>query len=181
MEKSLCYTYIKNRTKTGKILHCGRYNMTNRSSLSRDFNTQEPTKNTEILLQEIKEATNIYSYLKKNTDLHLKPSLASYIQELLKEKAIKKSKLLHETGLSRSFLYAVLKNEKTPSRNSLIKLLFGMNASLSESYKLLNYAGYQPLYAKDLRDTILIFGLKQKMSLAKVNDILFDLNIEMIE
>jgi hypothetical protein len=155
--------------------------MENKSPLSKDFNIQKPTKNTEILFQEIKEATNIYSYLKKNTDLHIKPSLASYIQQLLKDKEIKKTKLLYDTGLSKSFLYAVLKNEKMPSRNSLIKLIFGMHATLPESYNLLNYAGYQPLYAKDLRDTILIFGLKQKMSLPKVNDILFDLNIDIIE
>ena len=155
--------------------------MRDKSPLSKDFKVNEPTKNTEILFQEIKEATNIYSFLKNNTDLHLKPTLASYIQQLLKEKDIKKSKLLYDTGLSRSFLYAVLKSEKTPSRNSLIKLIFGMNASLPESYNLLNYAGYQPLYAKDLRDTILIFGLKQKMSLPRVNDILYDLNIEIID
>lgn len=155
--------------------------MKDKSQFSKDFNVLEPTKNTEILFQEIKEATNIYTYLENNSELHLKPSLSNYIQELLKAKQIKKSKLLYDTGLSRSFLYAVLKNEKTPSRNSLIKLIFGMHATLPESYKLLNYAGYQPLYAKDLRDTILIFGLKQKMSLPKVNDILFDLNIEIIE
>lgn len=155
--------------------------MNDKSPLSKDFKIQLATKDTELLLQEIKEATNIYSYLQKNTDLQLKPTLAHYIQQLLKEKGIKKTKLLYDTGLSRSFLYAVLKNEKTPSRNSLIKVIFAMQATLTESYNLLNYAGYQPLYAKDLRDTILIFGLKQKMSLPRVNDILFDLNIEMIE
>jgi len=155
--------------------------MRDKSPLSKDFQLDNPTKDTEFLLNQIKEATNIYSYLKKYNDQHTLPSLSIYIEQLLKEKSIKKTKLLYLTGLSRSFIYAVLKEEKTPSRHSLIKLIFAIECTLKEAYNLLNYAGYSPLYAKDLRDTILIFGLKQKMSLAEVNDILYDLNIEMIE
>ena len=155
--------------------------MKEKSPYSKDFDLNHPTANTEVLLNEIKEATNIYQYLKKNNNKHTRPSPGTYINTLLMEKGIKKTQLLYETGLSRSFVYAVINNEKTPSRNTLIKLIFAISCNLQEAYNLLNYAGYQPLYAKDLRDTILIFGLKQKMPLQKVNDILYDLNIEIIE
>ncbi len=151
-----------------------------RNSHSKDFNLKSPTKNTEILLNEIKEATNIYRYLEKNSGQFFRPSFSSYLLQLLGEKNIKKTKLMYLTGLSRSFLYSILKDEKTPSRETVIHVIFAVRASLEEAYNLLQYAGHQPLYAKDIRDSILIFGLQQKMSLTEVNDILFDINIEPI-
>ncbi len=154
--------------------------MSYKSIFSKDFNLDNPTKDTELLFNEIKEATNIYAFLKENTVSYETPSFSTYFQQLLKDNEISKSQLLYMSCLSRSFIYAILKGDRIPSRDTTINLSFSIKATLEESYNLLKYSGHQPLYAKDLRDTIIIFGIKQKMSLDEVNDILYDLNIEII-
>ena len=42
-------------------------------------------KDTEVLFQEIKETTNIYKFIEKNSDQLYRPSLADYLLFLLKK------------------------------------------------------------------------------------------------
>ncbi len=151
-----------------------------RNEFSKDLDQKNPTKNTEILFNEIKESTNIYTFLQENTNSFNKMSFGSYLTSLLEIKKIKKTSLLYITGLSKSFIYAILKGDRLPSRDTVINLGFCIEANLEEMHQLLKYSGHMPLYAKDHRDAIMIFGIKQKMSLTKVNDILYDLNIDMV-
>ena len=83
--------------------------MAYKNEYSRDLDLKTPTKNTEILYNEIKEATNIYTFLQNNTKSLGSVSFGNYLQELLESKGIRKSQLLYVTGLSRSFIYALLK------------------------------------------------------------------------
>lgn len=154
--------------------------MADKNVYSRDLDFRSPTKNTEILYNEIKEATNIYTFLQNNTDILGAKSFGNYLSELLESKEIRKTQLLYVTGLSRSFIYALLKDDRVPSRDTVINLGFSIGVTLEEMYNLLRYSGHTPLYAKNHRDAIMIFGLKQNMPLTKVNDILFDLNIPVI-
>jgi len=133
------------------------------------------------MLNEIKESTDIYKYLKRNTSHLDRPDFSSYLNQLFDIKNIKKTQFLFITGLTRSYVYAILKGEKKPSRDKLIIMIFGLSCNLEEAYNMLQYAGHQPLYARDLRDTVLLFGIKQKMPLYEVNDILYDLNLPIID
>ena len=95
-----------------------------KSNFSKDLDTQNPTKNTEYLFNEIKEATNIYTFLKENNLSLTPPTFGEYLNLLLTTKNIKKTQLLYVSGLSRSFIYALLKGDRIPSRDSVINLSF---------------------------------------------------------
>lgn len=139
------------------------------------------TKDTEILLQEIKEATNIYSYIQKNNDQLGTPSFSEYLNTLIKRKKIKKSHLIFMSGLSRQYAYEVFNGTKKPSRIKVLSIAFTLAPTLDELQRMLTYANHRPLYAKDPFDAILIYGIQQKMSLIEINDILYELNHEVIE
>lgn len=56
-----------------------------------------------------------------------------------------------------------------PSRDNLLKLCFGDQSTLDEANRLLTLAGYNKLYSKDQRDSLLIFCLNKKFTLLKAN------------
>lgn len=138
-------------------------------------------KDTEVLLKEIKEATNIYTFLENNTTQLNAIPLPDILKLFLKQYSIKKSEFIYMTNLSRSYLYEVFSGKKVPSRDKLISMILAIGISVDEGNKVLQSAGYTAFYAKDLRDAILLFGLQQKMPIHEVNDILFELNIELLE
>lgn len=49
---------------------------------------------------------------------------------------------------------------------------------MDETQELLRHARFAPLYSRDRRDAILIFGLSHNMTLAQVNDKLYDENVD---
>ena len=50
---------------------------------------------------------------------------------------------------------------------------FGMNLSLNETQALLKYAGFAPLYPKQKRDSLLIWGKNHQFSIYQINELLY--------
>jgi len=145
---------------------------------------QRPTnliKDTEVLLKEIKEATNIYTYIENNNKLLTAPTLVELLNQLFQSYSIKKAEFIYRSCFSRSYVYEVFSGKKIPSRDRLLMIILILNASVEEANKLLQSSSYHSLYPKDLRDAILLFGIQQKMSVQRVNDILFELNMELLQ
>lgn len=138
-------------------------------------------KNTEVLLKEIKEATNIYTFIENNTTQLKAVPLPEILQLLLSKYEVKKSEFIYKTNLSRSYLYEVFSGKKLPSRDKLISMIIAIGLTVDEANKVLQAGSYTALYPKDLRDAIILFGIQQKMPIHKVNDILYELNIELLE
>lgn len=139
------------------------------------------SKDTEILLNEIREATNIYQYIKTNNDQLTPPTFQEYLKTLMKRNGIKKSHIIFISGISRQYAYEVFSGSKKPSRNKVISLSLPLQPTLDELQRLLTYSNHRTLYAKDPRDAVLIYGTQQKKSLIEINDILFELGHELIE
>ena len=71
------------------------------------------------------------------------------------------------------YLHQVFSGRRTPSRNRLLCLCFGLGASVDEAQDLLRHARLAPLYSRDRRDAIVIFGLSHNMTLGEINDKLY--------
>ena len=57
-------------------------------------------------------------------------------------------------------------------------LCIGLQASVEEAQSLLVQAHHAPLYPRDQRDAILIYGLSHGLTLPEVNDALFEIKAE---
>ena len=81
--------------------------------------------------------------------------------------------LAKQSGISEVYLHQVFSGRRTPSRNRLLCLCFGLGASVDEAQDLLRHARLAPLYSRDRRDAIVIFGLSHNMTLGDINDKLY--------
>lgn len=128
-------------------------------------------KLTEELLSELLDAPTIDGFVAKNALGHRK--LGEYLEELLEQKGLKRSQVVHMANLNETFGYQIFTGQRNPSRNKVLQIAFAMALSLRETSRALEAAGVSSLYSKDRRDAIIIFCLDRGCSLQKVNEELY--------
>lgn len=138
-------------------------------------------KTTEELLQLLKNTTNINTYLQQQKDSIRTLELSEALERLLTEKSISKSDCIRQSGLDRTYCYQIFSGIKRPSRDKLLALCFVMGLTVEETQELLKQTGYVMLYAKNERDSVILFSLYQKLTLAATNELLFDIELPLIE
>ena len=131
-------------------------------------------KTTDELRHEIKTATDIEDYLKKNNPYLLKDSLSEHLHMLLSGKGLTRADVIRGSLLGRAYVYRIFAGEKLPSRDKLIALAFGLQLSDEETQKMLKLSGNRELYARDERDALILFALQRGMSIMDTNGMLLD-------
>ena len=128
-------------------------------------------KTTEELRHELKAATNIEDYLRSNQKNLVRHSLPEYLCSLLSCKKLRKADVVRGSLLSRAYVYQIFSGEKSPSRNTLLALAFGLRLSDEETQALLKNP---ELYARDERDAIILFALQKGKTIFEANTLLFE-------
>lgn len=128
-------------------------------------------KLTEELLSELLDAPTIDGFVANNALDHRK--LGEYLEELLEQKGLKRSQVVHMANLNETFGYQIFTGQRNPSRNKVLQIAFAMALGLRETNRALEAAGVSSLYSKDRRDAIIIFCLDRGCSLQKVNEELY--------
>ena len=137
-------------------------------------------KNTDDLRQELMQAPNLDRFLSTNREQFSNESLVESLNRLLGEKHISKAALAKQAGMSEVYLHQIFAGRRNPSRNRLLCLCFGLEASIDETQDLLKRCGLAQLYPKNKRDAIIYYGLVHKMSLLELNDKVFAEEEEML-
>ena len=132
------------------------------------------TKTTDELRHEIKGATDIEDYLKNNRENLIHYNLTRHLNRLLSQKGISKAEVVRGSLLSKAYVYQIFSGERTPSRDKLIAIAFGLQLSEKETQDLLKISGKQELYAREERDAIILFSIQRNQSIFEVNDLLFE-------
>ncbi|MCM1263553.1 MAG: helix-turn-helix domain-containing protein [Butyrivibrio sp.] len=132
------------------------------------------SKSTEELRHEIKAASDIEDYLQSNKDSLNICTLPEYLNIMLSQKGITKADVVRDSLMTRSYVYQIFSGEKTPFRDNLIAIAFGLHLSEDETQKMLKISKNRELYARDGRDAIILFALQRNQSVYEVNDLLFD-------
>lgn len=130
-------------------------------------------KNTDDLRQELMSSPNLDEFLSDNEKNFSNESIPEILNSLLSEKNISKATLAKQSGISEVYLHQIFARRRNPSRNRLLCLCYGLNASLDETQELLKLCGVAQLYSANRRDAILIFGIVHSISLFEINDKLF--------
>jgi len=135
-------------------------------------------KDTNNLQQELMETATLDQFLSENQDNFNRDSICELLNRLFQKRRISKATLAKQSGMSEVYLHQVFSGRRNPSRNRLLCLCFGLNASLEETQELLKQCGFAQLYPKDRRDAIILYGILNGMDLFAVNDKLFAENEE---
>lgn len=127
---------------------------------------------TDELNHEIKAATDIEDFLTKNKDEMITCGLSGHLNKLLSQKGINRADVVRGSLLDRGYVYQIFSGEKTPSRDKLIAIAFGLGLSDEEAQKMLKLSGNRELYARDGRDAVILFALQRKKNILEANDLL---------
>ena len=133
-------------------------------------------KNTDGLQQELMDSTDLSQFLSRNQEQFVDKSVAELLNHLFEKKNISKAALAKQAGMSEIYLHQIFAGRRTPSRNRLLCLCYGLEASIEETQELLKLCGTAELYPKLKRDAIIYYGLLHKLDLFVINDKLFDEN-----
>lgn len=130
-------------------------------------------KNTDQLQQELMSSNDLDRFLSENDDSFRDTPLQLTLQRLFNATGLSKAALAKQSGISEVYLHQLFSGCRFPSRNRLLCVCFGLGASAEDTQALLQQARHAPLYTRDRRDAIILFGLSHGMDLFQVNDKLF--------
>lgn len=127
---------------------------------------------TATMNDELKETKSIGDFLKRNNKNMIDERLADHLNHLLADKDITVADVVRGSYLDRGYVYQIFSGLKTPSRDKLIAIAFGMHLSSDETQKMLKISGNRELYARDARDAIILFCLQRRKPIHEANDLL---------
>lgn len=138
-------------------------------------------KTTEELLKILKTKKTLTEYFSDNHNELMFDSLSEIIDFYITSKHLKKSDVIRKSQIERHYAYQIISGEKKPSRDKLIMLCFGLSLTVDETGQMLKKVGYSELYPRDLRDSVIIFSIYHNMSIMDTNEVLFDMNLDILQ
>ena len=133
------------------------------------------SKITEELINELEQAKNtkeFVDFLKRNDVEMQRESFGDTLLKLCAKYEITPSILQPQIAISKSQFYCLLNGTRNPSKESVIKIAFGLKINQSEVNELLQAAGYHALDPKDREDAIIMFGLENEKEVGKIDELL---------
>lgn len=138
-------------------------------------------KATDKLAHEIKSARNIDNYIEANINSLKETHFVDFLSKLLSDKKIKRADLILKSNLSKQYVYELFSAKQIkPSKDTVIKLCFGLCLSLEQANRLLQMAGYSHLYPKVKRDSIIMYCIINNMNIIEANLILEKKGVEVL-
>lgn len=130
-------------------------------------------KNTDDLKQELMDSPDLDNFLSENVENFTNEEASALLNSLFEKSTISKASLAKHASISEVYLHQIFSGKRNPSRNRVICLCYGLNATFDETQELLKLFGSAQLHPKNRRDAIIIFGITHKTDLFAINDKLF--------
>lgn len=144
-------------------------------------NTEKETEKLLNILNQIKDKSKLSKYINSSTHEKENLSLAEYIIKIGDDKGYEKVHIIKNANLYRTYGYEILSGKKIPSRKKLLQICVGNKFSLDQTNRCLTLAKLGPLYAKNPKDSIVIYALNNGLNLIDTNIILYDHGLDILE
>ena len=136
------------------------------------------TGGTTNLINNIEKANDLDAFLKETKKMPSFGDFFEYMQIVIEETQLNKSELFKNADIERVYGYEILRGKKKPSRNIALRLLIASQLEFEDVQHVLKNSGYPILYAKNIRDSVIIFGIKKQLDLLKINETLYNLGYD---
>lgn len=140
--------------------------------------TTEELSNVLNKIKDKKELNNFISSNKQNINT---ASFIEYVNKIILEKNLTKSKVVNNSLISRTYAYQILQGIKKPTRDKIISLCLACEMNLEETQRSLTIAQSGKLYSKNKRDSIIIFAINSSLSVMETNELLYEMNENILE
>lgn len=135
-------------------------------------------KDTSEIVKQLQLSPDFQSFYQENRDYMVDKSLAQLLEQLLQQTGISKAKAIKNAEMSEIYGYHIFAGSRIPERGKVLALAIGMGLKLEQVQQLLKAAGYSPLYVKRPFDSVVLYGIIKKMSVAQINELLYDYGME---
>lgn len=129
-------------------------------------------ESTSKLLRRLRHPESGQAFLRQCTDT---PSAAQVLRDLLAQAGLSVSDWIAAADISRSYGYQILRGERNPGRDVLLRTALALFLSPEDTQRLLVAGGCGVLYPRVRRDAAVIFALNQKMGLPQAEELLLSL------
>lgn len=131
-------------------------------------------KNTDRLMEILRNRPNADRYLKEQEGELLSMSLTELLESFLISKKLDKADVIRASGLERTYAYQIFNGRHRPGRDKLLCLAFAMRLAVPETQQLLKTAQLAPLYPRVMRDVLILEALFQGKDMDSCNRSLLD-------
>lgn len=138
-------------------------------------------KSTQELLEVLTKSKSIQNYIDENDESFSDCTLSEYVNMMALKKNLSKSEVVRGSDLSTVYAYKIFSGERAPKRDKLLALAFGLKLDLDETQRMLKIGGAGALYPRIKRDSVIIFAIKEGLSLIDCNELLYELEEAVIE
>ena len=135
-------------------------------------------KDTEELLNELKETKAISDFTSANEEEFEALSLSETLLQMLEKYKKVKIDVIKAARFDYTYGYQIFDGKKSPKREKLLQLAFGFPLNLEDTNRLLRAGGVNGLYIRCKRDVICMYCLHKGMSLEECNSYLYQLGEE---
>ena len=137
-------------------------------------------KDTAKIVEELGLSPDFKTFYNENKDYMIKEDLSSLLDKLIKKHNLKKSEIIRNAEMSEVYAYQIFSGLRIPERKKLLCIAIAMQLSLDEVQTLLKCAGYSILYVKLPFDSIILYGICKKLSVVKINELLYEYGLEIL-
>ena len=129
-------------------------------------------KNTDELDFELRNADSLDDFLQTNEAQFDDKKFYRLLSQYIRESGRSKFGIAVDSGVSEPYMYNLIKGEKRPTRDMVIKLSFGLKLALEPTERLLKLAGYSGFYVRHKRDSILKFAIENNLGIGEADELL---------
>lgn len=137
-------------------------------------------KSTSKLEKELKYYNSMDQFFEENKSELAVDSLPHLLQTLIAEKGMTRAEVVKGSNLNEVYAYQIISGVRRPSRDKLICLCIAMRATLQEAQALLKKSAFAPLYARNPRDSIIIFAIEHGNTVLELNMLLYEQGEEIL-
>lgn len=131
-------------------------------------------------LQSTENTAELDKYLEEIRDKYPK-DLSSYIKAILAEKGMSIADMQKKSGIDRTYIYQIMDGSKNPGRDKIIAMAVACKMTLPECQRALEIAQEGILYAKNRRDSLIIYAIGKKMNIVEINGLLDEYKFEPLD
>ena len=135
-------------------------------------------KDTSEIVKELQLSPDFQSFYQENKDYMVDKTLAQLLEQMLQQSGISKAKAIKNAEMSEVYGYHIFSGSRIPERGKVLALAISMGLSLEQTQQLLKSADYSTLYVKRPFDSVVLYGIMKKMTVAQINELLYDYGME---
>ncbi len=135
-------------------------------------------RDTEKILDHLSGTESLTEFFQENKEAFNLSTIGEYIELELKNRKITKASIIRKSGINKRFFYDILAGKKIPNRRYIIRTFLAIGVDFNDVQWYLKACDYPQLYVKNKRDSIIIYCLKNKLSVSECNKMLNHVDLE---